>query len=271
MSEGFATTAAVPQVRWLRRGAVFALGLLGLGLYALAFRPITQEVVALEADLERTQRQIVQAGFAYPENPGAYLENVERKLARMRQLAEALTARFAFDSGIEEVLGANFRVLEFEQRRFDIRQNLSALAGAQASSLPADLFAGLPSYYTLNEEQQELWLHLEFFNHVMEALLSSGPDLEVELVESLPLIRPGDAAFGLEAQLLQIQLRLKLKGPFTTLATFLNQSLPVGNVSGEQEKKAFSIERLNLQGVAADGQVTLNAVLSGFLFTDQDF
>lgn len=271
MTEGFASTGSVRQIRWLRHGMVLALGLLGLGSYLLLLRPITREVAALEADVERTHRQIIEAGFAYPESPGTYLGNVERKLERMRQLAEALTARFVFDPGIDEVLGANFRVLEFEQRRFDIRQNLTALAEAQASSVPADLFAGLPSYYTLTEEQQQLWLHLEFFNHVMESLLSSGPDLQVEQVESLPLIKPTDASLEVEGRLFQIQLRLKLKGPFTSLATFLNQSLPGGDGSGELEKKAFSLERLNLQGAAADGQVTLDAVLSGFLFTDQDF
>lgn len=271
MSGGFANASAAARPsslagRWLRSGTIIVLGLLGLCLYLLFFRPMTQEVAALEADLERTHRQIVETGFGYPETPGRYLEEGEAKLEAMRQLAGELTHRFGFHSGIGELLAASFRVLEFEQRRFDIRQSLTQLAQAQGANLPADLFAGLPSYHTITERQQELWLHLEFFNHVMEALLSSGGDLQVEQVVSLPVRTPGEKVSDPEGSLLELRLRLQVKGPVASLAGFLNQTLPGGG-----DKKAYSIEQLDLQRATKDGQVRLDAVLSGFIFSKQDF
>lgn len=275
MSGGFAKTSAATRPalagRWLRSGTMIALGTIAIGLYLLVFRPMTREVAALEADLERTHRQIVETGFGYPETPGRYLEAGEAKLERMRRLAGELTGRFAFHDGVGELLAASFRVLEFEQRRFDIRQSLTRLAEARGAGLPADLFAGLPSYHTTTERQQELWLHLEFFNHVMEALLSSGRDLQVEQVGSLPVRTLGEGGRDPEGSLLEIRLRLQVRGPVASLAGFLNQALPGSGDAGGLEKKAYSIERLDLQRATEDGQVRLDAVLSGFIFNDQNF
>lgn len=277
MSEGFDfSTPLGPSARssrWLRSGAIIALGALAVGLYSLLFRPITGEVAALEADLERTHRQITETGFGYPENPGEYLEDAEAKLERMRQLTDALAERTAFHSEAEELLNTRFRVLEFEQRRFDIRQSLLQLAEERGSSLPVDLFAGLPSYHTTTERQQLLWLHLEFFNHVMEALLSSGRDLEVERVESLPVRTLGDISQE-EGSLLGLQLRLKVRGSASSLAAFLNGSLPGGGSSeNSMEKKAYSIDRLDLRrsGDSGDGRVILDTRLSGFILSNQTF
>lgn len=273
MNEGIgisiASDRSVRIYRWLKSGALIALGLLSCGLYLLVFRPMTNEVVELEADLERTHRQIGETGFGYPEQPGEYLEGARSKLERMRQLAGELSRRTAFHSGMEELLATRFRVLEFEQRRFDIQQTLTQLAGERGSSLPSDLFAELPSYYTTNERQQLLWPHLEFFNHVMVTLLSSGRDLRVERIESLP-VRTLEA----DGSLLELRLRLKVRGSASSLAVFLNGSLPLGKDAGSViGEKAYSIGRLDLQRVADEGdaQVILDTQLTGFILSDQTF
>lgn len=278
MSEGFDISAplgpSARSSRWLRSGATVALGLLGLGLYLLIFRPITGEVAALETDLERTHRRIAETGLGYPENPGEYLEDAESKLKRMRKLADILFERATFHSGIEEMLTSPFRVLEFEQRRFDIQQSLTQLAEERGSSLPADLFASLPSYRTTTERQQLLWLHLEFFNHAMKALLSSGSELRVERVESLPVRTPRETSEE-EGLLFELQLRVKVRGPASSLTGFLNGSLPRDNNTTENSmgKKAYSIDRLDLQRVTdgGDGQVMLDTRLSGFILSNQAF
>lgn len=255
----------------LRGGVIAALGVLCLGSYLMIFRPITAKVTALEADLERTHRQISETGFGYPENPGEYLQDAEAKLARMQQLTDRLSERTAFHAEVEELLNARFRVLEFEQRRFDIRQNLRQLAEERGSNLPADLFAGLPSYHTTTERQQLLWLHLEFFNHVLEALLSSGRELRIERIESLPIRMLGETPQE-EDSLLGLQLHLKARGPAHSLAAFLNGSLPGGGSSEDSMgKKAYSIDRLNLTRTAdgENGQVILDTRLSGFILINQ--
>lgn len=259
--------------RWLRSGAVVALGALGLGSYLMIFRPITAKVAALEADLERTHRQISETGFGYPDNPGEYLQDAEAKLEKMQKLTDQLSERTAFYSEVEELLNSRFRVLEFEQRRFDIRQSLMQLAEERGSNLPADLFAGLPSYHLRTEQQQLLWLHLEFFNHVMESLLSSGRGLRIERIESLPVRMLGETS-QVEGSLLGLQLHLKVRGPASSLAAFLNGSLPGGGTSEtSMSKKAYSIDRLNLERTAdgGDGQVILDTRLSGFILINQTF
>ena len=259
--------------RWLRNGVTLALGVLCCGLYLLVFRPLTHQVADSETDLERTHRQISETGTGYPEHPGAYLEDAQVKLETMHKLAEELSRRSSFHPEMEELLTSEFRVLEFEQRRFDIQQSLTQLARERGATLPADLFAGLPSYRTTNERQQLLWPHLEFFNHVMEALLSSGQDMHIERIESLPLRTLGENPEA-DGVLLELRLRLKVRGAASSLAAFLNGSLPAGeaaeNLIGE---KAYSIARLDLQRVAADddGQVILDTQLRGYILSEQNF
>lgn len=277
MNEGLAASKtggwSKRRSRWLSYGAIAALGLLSLSLYWLIFRPMTHEVLQMETNLERIHRQIAETGFGHPESPGAYLMDVESKMEKMQELADTLSGRITFHSGLEDLLASPFRVLEFEQRRFDIQQSLRQLAEARASSLPADFLSGLPSYYTTTEEQQFLWLHLEFFNHTMMALLSSGRNLQVEQVESLPVRTLGKTTEA-EGSLLQVRLRLKVRGPAAALATFLNASLP-GNADEDSpvEKKAYTIDRLDLRSITnnGDGQVTLDTRLTGFILSEQTF
>lgn len=269
------TERSARTFRWMRNGAILALGLVGLGMYLLVFRPMVHGVADLEAELERTHRQISETGLGYPGQPGASLENARSKLARMRKLADELSGRTSFHPGMEELLTSRFRVLEFEQRRFDIRQTLTQLAEERGMRLPEDLFAGLPSYSTTNERQQLLWAHLEFFNHVMVALLSSGRDLQIERVESLSVRTLGENSEA-DGSLLELRLRLQVRGPASSLAAFLNGALPQGKDPANSisiGEKAYSIDHLDLQRLAngEDGQVILDTQLSGYILNDQSF
>lgn len=274
MSEGFTRSAADSwsprNSRRLTYGLIAALILISLGLYLFVFRPVTQQAHQLEASLMHTYGQIAATGFGQPETPGAYLMAAQSKLKKMQQLANELSQGAEFGSGLEDLLSSPFRVLEFEQRRFDIQQSLANLAEARGSSLPADFLSGLPSYRTTIVDQQLLWVHLEFFNHVMEALLSSGRDLRIERAESLP-IRTLDDDSEVEGSLLLVRLDLKVEGPATALATFLNASLPEKGVANSSiGKKAYSIGRLNIEGDAdrGDGRATLDTQLVGFMLSD---
>jgi len=259
--------------RLLKNVAISALGLLVMGLYLLVFRPLMNEVARLDAELERTYQRIAETGFGYSENPEEYKERARSELERMRQLFDEVAERDDFHPGIEELLASPFRVLEFEQRRFNIQQNLKQLAEEGGSSLPPELFAGLPSYSSTSERQELLWLHLEFFNHVMDALLTSGKDLQVDRIESLPIRTLGEAA-GAGTPRLELQLRLKVKGSTPSLAAFLNASLPGGKDSGRTlKRKAYSIERLDLRSDtrAGGGHVLLDTLLTGFTLSDRAF
>ncbi len=268
MNEGFdISTEGTPdrRLRWLRGGAIIALGLLSLALYVLLFRPTTAEIAGVEAELERIHLQIKGTGYGYPDTPGAYREDASAKLERMRELVDDLSDWVAFNPELQEKLTSRFSVLEFEQRRFDIQQSLMQQAELRGASLPPDLFAGLPSYSTTTERSQLLWLHLEFFSHVLEALLANGGDLHVERIESLPL-----RTTAAEGSAKEVRLRLQLKAPISSLAAFLNGALPGDTNPGSMEKKAYSISRLDLQRApdSNDGQVILSVVLTGFILND---
>jgi hypothetical protein len=255
----------------LKSGSIVALGLLVLVLYVSVFRPMTDEVVRLDASLDRTYREITETGLGYPENPGEYLDNAKRELERMRQLSRDLAERTTFHPEMDELLQSPFRVLEYEQRRFDIQQGLKQLAAEHGSRLPADLLGGLPAYSQTNEPPQQLWLHLEFFNHVLQALLSSGRGLRVERIESLPIEAIGSGPEAGES-LLKLQLRLQVGGSVSALAAFLNASLPGGREADSPAVgKAYSIERLDFRSDAnrGAGEVVLDAMLSGFILYDQ--
>lgn len=277
MNEGFAPLRESGSSRrlpwWLGYGAIAVLGVFSLGLYLLILRPMTLQVMELASALEGSQQQIASTGYEHPEDPGAYLEDVQSKLDEMRELAAFLSAQTTVSSGLERLLSAPFRVLEFEQRRFDVKESLRQLAEAGASTLPGDFFSGLPSYGMSDEPQELRWLHLEFFNHVMEALLSSGRNLQVEQAVSLPVRTLGEHS-EVEGSLLQVGLRLRVSGPAAALAAFLNASLP-GSMNAQNPigKKAYSIDRLEMRRVTdgENGQVTLDVWLRGFILNKEAF
>lgn len=277
MNEGFANTATAGwssrNSQRLTYGFVVGMGLFSLSLYLFIFRPVTREVDKLEANLVATRAQIAEIGFGRAESPGAYLDEVQSKIEKMRQLADEVYERTRFRPGLEDLLSAPFRVLEFEQRRFDIQQRLIDLAGDQASSLPVDFLSGLPAYSTTSEDQRLLWLHLEFFNHAVGALLSSGGGLSIEQAESLPVRILGEELEA-EGSLLLVQLQLKVEGPATALATFLNGALPEnGAAINPVGNNAYSIVRLLIRSDSgsSDGRVTLDARLAGFILSEELF
>jgi len=240
-------------------------------MYLLILRPMTREIAGLEEELVRAHRQIAETGVGYPENPGEALRYARSKLDRVRQLADRLSARLTFYPEMEYLLSSPFRVLEFEQRRFDIQQSLMQLAETSGATLPADLFAGLPSYYTTTEEPQLLWLHLEFFNHVLASLLTSGQNLQVEQIESLSIRTLGETSSS-EGTLFQLQLHLKVRGSPAALAVFLNASLPGGELTDQSiGEKGYSIDRLDLQRGDDKEQVRLDTRLTGFIISEQVF
>jgi hypothetical protein len=255
----------------LKVGLTVASGLFVLGLYFLAFRPMTNDLAELEAELERTYQRMAETGFGYPQEPEKHLENARQSWETTQKLFNELSRRVTFYPGIEALLESPFRVLEFEQRRFDIQQNLRQLAAEHGSTLPAEVFQSLPSYSEITEPPQQLWMHLEFFNHVLTALLSGGSERQVERVESLPIKEIGGVS-ETGVSLLKLQIRLKVKGSAPSLAAFLNGSLPGGNdAKSAVTKKAYSIERLDLQDdpTSGDGDIILDALLTGFTFTQQ--
>jgi len=112
---------------------------------------------------------------------------------------------------------------------------------------------------------------LEFFHHVMKGLLSSGRELRVERIESLPIEELGDAPEAGGA-LLKLRFRLKVRGAVSSLATFLNASLPGGKeAESPAMRSAYTIERIDLRSDRdrGEGEVVLDAMLTGFIFNDQ--
>ena len=270
---GLAAAAGRPggYARWFRTAMMLVLGIYSLSIYLLFFRPATRGMTELESDLLDAHQQIAATGFGYSENPGEALKYVRSKLERVRQLAGRLSAQITFNPEMDYLLSSPFRVLEFEQRRFDIQQSLTQLARAHGASLPADLFAGLPAYDAATDRPELLWLHLEFFNHVMTALLSSGQNLQVEQIEALPLRLLGATSVS-EGTLFQLQLHLKVQGSAAALAVFLNASLPgAEQTENSLGEKAYSIDRLDLQRADDPEQVILDTRLTGFIVSDQVF
>jgi len=270
---GLAAAAGRPggYARWFRTAMMLVLGIYSLSIYLLFFRPATRGMTELESDLLDAHQQIAATGFGYSENPGEALKYVRSKLERVRQLAGRLSAQITFHPEMDYLLSSPFRVLEFEQRRFDIQQSLTQLARAHGASLPADLFAGLPAYDAATDRPELLWLHLEFFNHVMTALLSSGQNLQVEQIEALPLRLLGATSVS-EGTLFQLQLHLKVQGSAAALAVFLNASLPgAEQTENSLGEKAYSIDRLDLQRADDPEQVILDTRLTGFIVSDQVF
>lgn len=256
---------------WLRSAVILLLGGYSLSIYLLFFRPTTRRMIDLENELLGAHQHIAATGFGYPENPGEVLNYARLKLERVRQLAGRLSAQITFHPEMDYLLSSPFRVLEFEQRRFDIQQSLTQLAQARGASLPADLFAALPVDDAATDWPQLLWLNLEFFNHVLTALLASGRDLQVEQIEALPVRLPGVAAVS-EGTLFQLQLHLKVRGSAAALAVFLNASLPAAELSENAlGEKGYSIDRLDLQRADLAGQVILDTRLTGFILSDQIF
>jgi hypothetical protein len=269
VSKGFKGSQKTTLRHWLFYGALRATGLLCLGLYLLIFWPTSKRIANQEAQLEAATQQISVTGFAQSIVLGEHLADREAKLAQMQTLVDELSRQIVFFEHNEDLLETPFRVLEFEQRYFDIQQSLGRLAATKRPQSPVRFMSGLPSYSTTTEYQNFLWLHLEFFNHVMVAFLSSGEDLVVERVESLPvrtLVSNMDAP-----RLFEVRLKLSVKGSADALAVFLNAALPQQSETlSKLGRKAYEIDRIDLKLEPDEtvDHISLDVLLTGFVLSE---
>lgn len=269
MSKGFKGSPNSTARHWLFYGALRATGLVSLGLYLFVFWPTSKQVARQEAKLEAANQQISENGFSHSVTLGEHLAETEAKLSQMQSLVDELNQKIVFFQDNQDVLGTSFRVLEFEQRYFDIQQSLTRLATVQRAESQVDFMSGLPAYYTTTERQNFLWLHLEFFNHVMVAFLSSGQDLRIEQIESLPVRTLAGEMEG--QQLFEIPLKLSVEGSASALANFLNASLPQGDTAlSALGKKAYNINRIDIQRIPDEtaDRIHLDILLTGFVLSE---
>jgi len=244
---------------------LFGLTVLAVGLLVFFYLPQSKRAGALESSLLEARRLLATSPGtgSGPWKPG--LEAAEEKLTEIKALRQTMAARTEFYPDLDRILANPFRVLEFEQRRFTVYRNLLRLADARQSRLPANFEAVIPAYEGAQDEPENTWFQLEFFSHVVETLLRSARNIEIDTIEKLPLRY--HEQINDEGELVELRFRIVARGRLENMGAFLNSS---AGFSVEADKKspnaAYFIEQVSLRSASggANARIEMDLQVSGF-------
>ncbi len=256
------------RTHWLMRFSFFILLGACLILYLFVYRPAAVRADKAAQSLQNSYRNLVEMGFTRDSPTALFLKEAQRQRDSMIEIMHSLQQRMGSNDVFDRLFEDVFRVLEFEQRRFEILRDLEELADLSGARLPEDFNAMLPAYF--DDENgigsAELWLHLEFINHFLTHLLANDDGTYIELIEARKERRHdlGDEP----EEMLEIRYRLKASSSALALANFLNAAA-LGTVVDKQPA-IFFVEGIRIDHLQnkADSttaaRVDFNLDLCGF-------
>ncbi len=244
------------SAHWSIRSSFWILLAACLMLYLFIYRPTAVRADKTAQSLQASYRSLVELGFTLDSQPELFLNEAERLRVTMIDIMHSVKRRKGFSEVFDGPFDDFFRVLEFEQRRFEILRNLEELAELSDARLPDNFNVLIPAYYDDADGvvSAELWLQLEFLNHFLTHLLSNDDGIVIELIES-----KSERRHGLEnptEELLEVRYRLKASARASTLANFLNAAA-LGTVNGTQ-RAIFFVEGILINRLANEADASTN-------------
>jgi hypothetical protein len=240
-----------------RTQAILSLATLALGLYAvLVYRPLSHRAAALDEPLRTLWLKVADATLDAGEPGGAELSRIDAALQQAQSSLAALDRARAMlearlDPGEELIqrLRAPFRLVEFQNERQLVIEDLTRLARQHQVKLEPGVAAGLPEYTADRTDPELLWAQLSLLHQTLvAAVLNNVTSLQV--VQS-PRIELRRSASG---TLAEIPVELELTGPAPAAARLL-ETLPLrsdelqarGLPVGPGHKPACFIDRIDLR------------------------
>lgn len=216
-----------------RRRSQNGMLLAGLAMcaYFLAvYQPLSRKAAALDQPLLEVWTELSEASaqFTGPNDPqlprlDAALESVQNARQILGRSRENLAERIQLPPDLVNRIRGNFQLIEFQNERQLVTEQLWRLARQEKVQLDPNLAAGFPEYFADRRQPVLLWVQLRLLQDVLGAAISSGVAL-VQSVASPPVevyTDPGRTDYRAD-----IPLQIELVGNATSMMRFL-ETLPL--------------------------------------------
>jgi hypothetical protein len=253
---------------------------LGMCLYFLTvYQPLSRRAAALDEPLLELWTELTQASVhvtspddtQLPKLDNA-LQSVQNARATLELHRQTLTERIRPAPELIERIHSPFQLIEFQNERQLVTEQLSRLARQEKVQLDPKLAGGFPEYFADRRQPVLLWAQLRLLQDVLNAAIACRVSL-VQSVSSPPIeayaVEPGQPDYRAD-----IPLHVELVGNATAILCFL-ESLPLrseeilerGLPAAIPGKPAYFIDRILIRKESRDKpeEIRIRALIRGFI------
>jgi hypothetical protein len=163
------------------QGLLFLVAL-GLGAYVwLVYQPLVRQGAELDGPLIELWTELAELSPAAPLQVGDRLPQIDAALDQAREAIdtlgrtrEALEARIDPGPGLVERIEAPFQLIEFQNERLLVGEQLTRLAQQRKVTLDPGLASGFPEYMVDRAHPSLLWAQLTLLRHTLTSAINSG-------------------------------------------------------------------------------------------------
>jgi hypothetical protein len=269
-------------VQRYKRLALLPLAGLGLAAYYFAvFVPLSHRVDDLDVPLERAWQTL--AGSLDRTNALTLdfraitnqLNETRQALAVLQRTKRKAIARLELGAAVRAELDAPFQLVDYQNERSKLADELSQLAKQQQVTLEPAVLAGFPEHTADVPQPALLWSALSF----VDGLLTTTIRCKVATIHSLdaPPLLPDPSAANASASLTEIPLQIDFTGPVASVTRLL-QSLPLraeelraaGLPEASPDKLPLFVDRLLIKKQSPDkpDEVRVSLRVIGFVLRE---
>jgi hypothetical protein len=246
----------------------------------LVYQPLARQAAELDEPLTALWNELADVSLAAPVPMGnqlpridAVLQEVHDSLDSLAETREALYARIDPGPILTDRIQAPFQLIEFQNERQLVTEQLLRLAQQKKVTLSPALTAGFPEYMADRPQPSLLWAQLTLLRHSLTSAINSG----VTAVQSVrsPEMRFFRGADSVRDFLAEIPLEVELVGSAPAVARFL-ESLPLrtseleakGMPEAGPDKPAYFVHRIFLRKESREklDEVRLQVTVHGLVY-----
>lgn len=258
---------------------------LGLGAYAwLVYQPLVRQAAELDGPLIEIWARLAELSPAAPLQIGDQLPQIDAALAQARDAVDALErTRDALEARIDpgpdllERIEAPFQLIEFQNERLLVGEQLTRLAQQRKVTLDPGLASGFPEYMVDRSHPSLLWAQLTLLRHTLTSAINSGVTT-VQAAQSPPFtLHRGMHAGG--DFLAEIPFQVELLASAPAAARFL-ESVPLrsdeiqerGLPEAGADKPAYFIHRVLIRRESREklDEVRLRLTVKSLVYLRED-
>jgi hypothetical protein len=227
--------------------------------YWAFYQPLARQAAALDQPLIELWTELTEASLMAPVPHSDQLPQVDAVLQQVRDSVEgvqragsALVARIEPGPELSERIQAPFQLIDFQNERQFVTEQLLRLAQQKKVTLEPGLMAGFPEYMADRPQPALLWAQLSLVRHSLTSAINSG-------VTSIRAVRSPEAVFfrstpSAQPFLVEVPLEIELLASVPAVARFL-ESIPLrsSELAGQAlpeagpDKPAYFINRFFLR------------------------
>jgi len=257
----------------------YALALAALGVslfFFVVFRPLSDRAARMDRALNDAWKKLVDINLKNHIRLGMDLEAVsrnlqvaERSVAGLKRACHRVQDQLEFDHDTMVQMQRPFQLLDYEQRRFQILDELTRLAAANKVALEPAALGGLPEFITAQERPNTLWAELAAAHRLMGLAISNKVTL-IKALHRLPTryhYAPESSDVLFEEYLLHLELTGSMDSVLRTLLLLSNRGLGPDFIGPRlRPSPALFIDRMIIKSVPGNpNEVSLDAVVAAFL------